>query len=111
MGTCITESNCDPQRRLSVPCMNECTERRSESKRNAGVERVARVKGRNSSICNTVDNLERVRSNDQCETHAHTSPRGTAHSIVSRDSYQIARRSRSGIADNGDRELVLMVVL
>lgn len=40
----------DPQKKTIVPCINAWTARVRERRRNAGVERVERVRGRNSKI-------------------------------------------------------------
>lgn len=42
-----------------MPCIKEWIERRRDKRRKAGVERVARVKGRNMRICKTVERLEK----------------------------------------------------
>lgn len=57
MGTCSTESACEPQTRLMVPCTSAWRVSNSESRRKASFEIVASVSGRKMRICSAVDSL------------------------------------------------------
>lgn len=57
IGTCKKDSAGEPQRRSIVPWITEWTNRNRDSRRNAGVERVANVSGRKRRICKTVESL------------------------------------------------------
>jgi len=59
MGSCMKDNIGESQgsKRCIVPCMSACSVRPREHIKNAGVESVERVKGRNNNICRTVDNL------------------------------------------------------
>ena len=50
MGTWRMDSNPGPKRNSSVPWMSECVNRSKDSNRNADLDKVARVNGRNRSI-------------------------------------------------------------
>jgi hypothetical protein len=59
-GTWRRDNTSEPHSRMSVPCTSECAQRRRERRRKAEVDKVARVNGRKTRICNTVDNLRRI---------------------------------------------------
>jgi hypothetical protein len=57
IGTCRTDNESEPQNRRRVPWIMPWIERSRESKRKAGVDSVAKVNGKNRSICRAVDSL------------------------------------------------------
>jgi hypothetical protein len=60
MGVCITDKASEPHVRIRVPCIIECIHNKSERSRKAGLDKVARVSGRNRRICRTVESLTEV---------------------------------------------------
>ena len=57
MGSCIAGSNGEPQKNCSVPWMRDCRKISRERRRNAGLDNVDSVNGRNKRTCRKLDSL------------------------------------------------------